>query len=633
MMIKRTFLLSCAIINCFSEQLFANLTTMQYWDPSPIYSANNYLMPPNSNLLNLRKARKKDMKPSHDKRFSIGLTGFVQAASRAYDWYGCNTYQSWCGNNSGLSQGGLGNQMGDFRGTLAAMPLFLGNDPSGNSIFGKDIYSLTEKTKSIFYDQTDTRLITLASIDKTLLPENLKNIAKIFSGAVSPSGGINSTCTATTGNSDKDQAAFLFLPAGTSTTPALTDTVPSVFSQDYLSQDTSFFGAFSLPLEYRKAGLRLELAIEPTDWLGLTIQTGFVNIQQTTTGLMSIDPVLEAMAQVTSGTAYATPLTLFSNLPNVNLYGMVGTDAVGTPPYGTSVPSNVQTLFDDYISNNQEELFDSENGIDLSTCNFDYCSVEDVRVILSFKHIYDIDRYTKDTDDEFDWPDMIFTPYAWIGASAPVAKKQQYNKLLSLPFGNNGHASVGGAVGFMFDFVDSIEVGFEGGATYFAPNKVCRPVPNHPLQRVAYPYWTTVNVHPGINCNFKAHMNAYQFINHVSFWATFEVIQHRKDHYNLCNGQDNFITKPLTNTIYTYSGTATPNCTDSDPVNIGTKKEQIFYPEKLSCNSDWRMQFLNMAVIFDIQPGMQAGFVWQQPISPRNAYYPVSLLATFNFMF
>lgn len=614
MMKRRTFLLPCILLSCFSRQLLANLTTLQFWDPSPIYSGNNYLMPPNSQLVNQSKARKKDMKPDNKKTFCISFTGFAQAASRAYDWYGCSTYESYCGNT-----GQIGGQMGDFRGTLAAMPLFLGNDPKGNSIWDTNINTETPTTatKSIFYNPTDTRLITQDSIDKTLLPPCLKTIASIFSGNINTNEDKNSPCPPN-GSSEKDEAAFLFLPPTTSAS-ASNATTPSIFSSDELAQDQTYFGAFSLPLEYRKYGLRIELAAEFCNLIGLTIQTGFSNIQQTTTGLISMTNGLPA-----GFSPNTTPGGPQISNP-INLYRELATNQ------STAIPDPaVQATFDDYISNNIDEILSPECGINLNTCNFDNISVEDVRCILSFKHTFDVDRYTAGDDDEYNWSDMLFTPYAWIGGSAPVAKKQDYHKLLSLPFGNNGHASLGGAIGFTFDFIDSIEVGFEAGGTYFFSQNIYRPIPNHPLQRIVYPYSTAVKVQPGANGHFKALLNAYQFMNHISFWATYEIIQHRKDCYSMCNPAENFVKKLLTNTIVDEA----PNCTPiGSPTALGSQTEQIFYPESLRCNSDWRMQFLNLALVFDIQPGMQASFVWQQPISPRNAYYPVSILGSFSFMF
>ena len=257
-----------------------------------------------------------------------------------------------------------------------------------------------------------------------------------------------------------------------------------------------------------------------------------------------------------------------------------------------------QTLFNKYISNNLDNLLSKECGINQTACSFDESSAEDIRLMLTFQHAFSPDRFNKN-DDEDVWPDMIFTPYVWGGVTIPCSKKIDYSNLLSLPFGNNGHVSAGTGLGMTFDFAESVEVGVEGGMTAFFAQNEHRPFPTSPLQRVIYPFWTDVRTKPGFNWNFKVLLNAYQFLKHVNFWFTYELIQHRKDCFKVC---------------------------DSD-------KAQYFYPESLACKSDWRAQFFNAAIVFDIQPGIQASFVWQQPISPRNAYYPVSFMGSLNFMF
>lgn len=630
MMKKRTFLLLSILVSCCSHELLSNLTTMQHWDPSPIYAANNYLMPPNSYMVNMRKARKKNMRPDNNFHFGISLSGFAQGACKAYDSAGCDAYQAYCGEDMTLASS-QEFQMGNFRGTINGLALFLGNDPTGKSIWDSTATTFTPVARSAFFNPDDTRLLTATSINATQLPPCLKQIALVFAGVTNAAtDAVQSDCPATTPT--KSQNAFVFNP----TTTALPSSgvgfptyIPSIFSDTLLGaragtvgtigtnatvvDSPTFFGTFSLPLDYKKYGLRIELAGEYSDWLGFTIQTGFVNIQQTTRGLFSL-----SQADYDSAN------------PTRSLYGQLSQtlDPDGTasapPPNATA-----QGYFNDYFANNIQEIFDSECGLDISTCNFDAYSVEDIRFILSFKHTYDLDRYTARDNDNPNWSDMLFTPYAWVGASAPVAKEQCYKKLLSLPFGNNGHASVGGGVGFMFDFLDSVEVGFEGGGTYFVPRSIHRPVPNHPLQRVVYPYYTDVNVEPGFNWHLKANMNAYQFMNHISFWATYEFIEHKKDRYCLCNNANNTVTKTLSNVIIA----ASPDCSVVSTTSLGTKEEQIFYPELLNCNSAWRAQFIDLALVFDIQPGMQASFVWQQPISPRNAYYPITLMGTFTFMF
>ncbi|MBI2352908.1 hypothetical protein HYV11_01530 [Candidatus Dependentiae bacterium] len=637
MLKKRTFLRISIAVSCYLPNLFSNLTTLQHWDPSPYYAANNYLMPPNSYLVNMRKARKKDLKPNDKRHIGISISGFVQGACKAYDSFGCDAYQGYCGQD-GTTQSSKEYQMGNFRGTINGLGVFLGNDPNGNSIWDSTlayiatagtppvgITGATAPNVSIFSNPSDTRLLTNASINKTLLPSCLKDIAKVFAGTIDPQND-NSLFDCPQTTPLKSDSAFIFnTGSGTFCTGAYSSdcpfptTTPSIFSEDMLAKDQVFFGAFSLPLDYKKFGLRAEIAGEITDSIGFTIQTGFVNIQQTTSGLISISDGNASITTTSDGVSSTSPNSnsLYEQLCRV-------TDDMSPPD------TTAQGYFDEYFSNNSKEIFDSECGLHINTCNFDEYSIEDLRFILSFKHTYDLDRYTADDNDPDNWSDMLFTPYTWIGTSIPISKKQNYKKLLSLPFGNNGHYSVGGAVGFMFDFLDSVEVGFEGGGTYFFEHSMHRPVPNHPLQRVVYPYSTDVRLQPGFNWHFKANINAYQFMDHISFWASYELIEHKKDHYCLCNNSNNMVTKTLKSIAQTTSDTA---CTSDTAIILGTKTEKIFYPELLNCNSAWRSQFINLALVFDIQPGMQASFLWQQPISPKNAYYPVSIMGTFTFMF
>ena len=595
-MIQKQYLL-LATVFCFSHTILANLTTLQHWDPSPIYSANNSLIPPNSHINHLRKARKKDIQPDHKKFFSINISGVVQGACRARDCSGCKEYWSDCTVSPSLE-----NELGNFRGTPYAMGLFLGFDPAGNSIW--DTGTNTGDIRNLSHD----------SIDSTLLPSCLKDIAKIFAGLKDPNTGIENApihSTAGSYNNQLNQALF-FNPKLT------TNTLPSIFSEKKLDDDNVYFGAYSLPLEYKKYGLRLEFTTDICDYFGITIQTGFSNIKHKTTGLVSLS---QCPCNNDNNNSSATDTS--------TLYGQLNfrTDGnITSPMVPTLNNPDAQSRFDRFISDNANKILSTECGIGQEVCDFDEYSIEDLRILLNFKKTTDIGHYTKHEEHPEDWPEMLFTPYLWIGGSFPIADKQNYNKLLSLPFGNNGHASLGGGIGLTFDFKETIEVGFEGGGTYFFGHEETRPMPNHKLQRIIYPHKTKVTTKPGANWHFKAHMNAYQFIKHVNFWATYEFIEHHKDKFELCG-----------NNTFKGTGLNYINTTDeTTPLQNPTKSEfsgQIFYPEVLECCSNWRAQFINLGLTFDIQPGMQAGLVWQQPITPRNAYYPVSIIGTFSFMF
>lgn len=553
----------------FSSFLSARLTTLNHFDPAPNYSANDSMMPPNSHFLDLAQARMKHEKPDDRRMFGINLSGFIQGSNQSRSSNG-----TLYGTVSGTPENGF--EMGDFRGTMYAMGLFLGANPkNGHTIWA------TEAGE----DAGDATAITACSIEEFGLPPCLKDIARHLSG-----NGSN-TCppgpAPTTG--------LVFNP---STTPSNT---PSVFSESALARDTKYFGAFSMPIEYRKQGFRFELNFNCTDYIGLTIQSGVVNIKQyfnstfastiTTTGTGQTNGGPYSLSNVTnsSGTTTSFISPLYTNL----------NDQSGVNGPGSTTPLTAsQIRFDKYISNNLGNILNPECGHNQSICSFDDYSIEDVRLILSIKRSYDPNRYNQD-DEEGEWPDMIFTPYAWAGGSFPVAKEICYQNLLSLPFGNNGHASIGGGIGMTFDFVESVEVGFEGGATYFVPKDEHRPFPTHPLQRILYPFSADVRTKPGVNWTAKALLNAYQFIKHINFWFTYEFIEHREDCFTV----------------------------------LENDKSQYFVPGVLECKSGWRTQFFNAGLSFDIQPGMQASLVWQQPICPKNAYYPVSILGSINFMF
>lgn len=584
----------CAIITISNFFIFtpvlAELTTLQHYDPAPIFSANDSMMPPNSQFLDLIQAQMKGEVPNKTRRFGLNISGFIQGANRAIGYDGTTAY----GTVVGVPENGF--ELGDFRGTMYAMGLFLGANPkNGNTIWGNHT-SNPATAATAGCDGTDTgnaQCITDCSIRGFGLPSCVEQAAYALSGNTQtfPPDSCNDAAPTT---------GLIFNP-GSGTSPV---NVPSIFTESQLATDTKYFGAFSTPIEYRKQGLRLEFNLQCNDYMGLTIQTGFVNIQQYYTNTIATQTTSTTSCSPIGQTAPG-PYSI-SNVATICQTGATGTSAPISSLYNnlnqqiyTALPNTTaQNIFNTYISNNLDNLLSKECGINQTACSFDKSSVEDIRVTLTLQRAYAPDRFSANDEDDV-WPDMILTPYVWAGGTFPVAKEIDYSNLLSLPFGNNGHVSAGGGAGITFDFAESVEVGVEGGVTAFFSKNEHRPFPTSPLQRVIYPFWTDVTTQPGFNWNFKVLLNAYQFLKHVNFWFTYELIQHRKDCFTVIN----------------------------------TEKAQYFYPEALTCKSDWRGQFFNAAVVFDIQPGIQASFVWQQPISPRNAYYPVSIMGSLNFMF
>lgn len=584
--------------------LHPRLTTLKHFDPAPNYSANDSMMPPNSQFLNLKKARIKDEQPNKQRFVGINISGFCQKAVRGRGYNGNTEY--------GTVNGEAANafELGDFRGTMNVMGLFLGTNPD---------------TKNTIYDPTkcptDVDYVTPCSIQKFYGPKNLYCLQNIALGLIQwETAGSTYTpkCVPQDTITCPDPSPLNINPLqfltcvgtqGSGGTQACSTPI-SIFDPNALKQDTTYFGAFSLPISYQQAGLRLEMNINFWDYVGITVQSGMVNMKQTYVNTIPALTQTNGTPSVTSFTNGQTspgPYSL-SAIPNTTIG--TGGNPIGTNLYGQLVLNSdissdlpdlkAQAVFNQYICDNLAEILNRDCLGSDPVCAFQKTGFDDVRIIANFQKTYEPFRMRHEEDDDAgNWPDVLFTPYAWVGGSVPTGDKRNPYNILSLPLGNDGHASVGGGGGFLFDFAESVEVGIEGGVTYFGSKTKTMPFPTHELQRILYPFDATVDVHPGMNWEFSALLNCYQFIKHVSFWFTYEYIEHTKDCYTVSD----------------------------------KSKAQYYVPKVIECKSDWRAQFFNAAVVFDIMPGAQASFVWQQPISPRNAYYPVTIMGSLNFMF
>lgn len=567
MILSRNVLLkSILVFTAYNSFLYAGLTTLKHFDPSPRYSANDSGVPLGSIFLDLKQARIKHEVPSRKRVVNINVSGFLQRAVRAKGYNGVNEYGTVLGSPQGAFE------LGDFRGTMYAMGLFLGYNPH------------LKKPKNIWANGTDNgdpNNITAASIEAFKLPACLESIAFELAQADNPTTG---------------KGLVFYNGTSTTTIPTSTPPIVSIFNADALARDTLYFGAFSLPIVYQQAGMRWEISFECSDYINFIIQGGMSNMRQkyvntyqtsSTSGQQTYGPYSLSNWQQTSGSTSSTISNLYNTLTQ-------GENTVSSFPPDTTA----QQIFDEQISNNIAAILNPYCMGSDPLCGFEDYSIDDIRLMMTFKKPFEPYRY-RHGDDEDSWPDVIFTPFCWFGGSFPVGKEIDYYNILSLPFGNNGHPSIGGGAGMTFDFAESVEVGFEGGVTTFLEQKECRPFPTHELQRILYPFTADVMTQPGMNWHIRLLLNAYQFIKHVSFWMNYELIEHRADKFSICD----------------------------------VTKAEYYVPSVLTCRSDWRAQFLNMGLIFDIQPGIQASLLWQQPIAPRNAYYPVSILGSVNFLF
>lgn len=570
MIVKKFWLWRVIAIVCLPSMLSANITTLQSWDPIPVFNAANLNMPPDTPFVYQLKNRILNDTIDKHRRFGINISPFVQKATRAQQ-----TENIFFGNTpiDGVSTPGApAFQMSDYQGTPYLMGLFLGPDVNGNSIWGGPG---TPGTTGI--DNGVTTNITTDTVDATLLNENLKTAIN----------ALNNNANAVVGPPAVPGGEAIIYGSGTapdSTATTYVYTAPSILSQSVLENDDIYFGAFSVPLTYQKAGFRWEANFDFCDNFGILARGGFCQITQRagpSVALSSLDPN-QKVSSTDAGLA-----GIYYSLNTVENANLSSTTTSSLPL------SFAQNTFDEWVTNNIDDLLDASNGADYNIQTFSALGVEDIQLLGFLRH-----TFTRHPVDEKKHAAIMLTPYAIFGGTIPVASVRDYSKLYALPFGNNSHPSIGGVLGLTFDFINSIEFGIEFGATGFLAKTInSLPMPNHMLQRVIYPYRQDVKYQPGFNGQFSAVLNAYKFMHNISFSLRYNYVQHARDTITLV--------------------TASP----------------YFLPSQLEEQSPWNSQMIIGALTFEFQPSVYMSIAWQGALSQRNAYCSNMILGSLNFLF
>lgn len=357
------------------------------------------------------------------------------------------------------------------------------------------------------------------------------------------------------------------IPDGKTLAPTLQTALENLFpgvSPGDLNDGTKIdpnmnFGYFSAPLKYRKRGVRLQLEADIYAGFGLSIQTGIISMSQTNTGFIDLTTCTPSDCQFDP-----SPLTG----ENVEKYLM-------------------------------KELKQISKEICLDICDYCETSIEEVRINLFWRRGFDLNK------DDDDWPRFLLIPFFEIsGTVSPGGENRLtdngFNKAFALPFGNNDHSGVGFDTGINVDFIESIEIGFEVGMTYFFKRNFEKyRVPTSCFQTTIYPYATDVSIHPGYNWHFGGKIAAYHFLGRLSGWFQYIQMEHKQDDIKL------------------------RKCEDSD----------VFLPEQLEKISGFKAKFIDVALNYDISPNISLGLFWQAPISQRNSYRSSTILFSFNASF
>lgn len=357
--------------------------------------------------------------------------------------------------------------------------------------------------------------------------------------------------------------ALLFgeLPEGRSLPPLLQEAMANLFpgvtpgslNDGKYIDPKQLYGFFTFPTEYRKRGLRFELECNLLAGFGLQFQTGIASVRQGATAFTDLTPCAEPPCPGIP----AAPLTY----------------------------QNIQSYLTDRLKEITTEL-----GYDLD----DVCttSVEEMRLCLFWRHCYELSPCAEGLRY------VLFTPFLVLGGSVSPGHRADPSRYFDVGFGNNDHTSLGFAGGMDFDFSDTIELGAEIGVThFFARDYSALRIPTSQYQTGFYPFTAPAKVQPGMNWYFGAKIATYHFLECLSFYFQFIMLEHKEDSISLCN---------------------------CDPA---------FLPEELEAVSCFTSKFANMGFNYDVSQNIGLGFVWQAPLSQYNSYKSSTILLSFYASF
>jgi hypothetical protein len=333
------------------------------------------------------------------------------------------------------------------------------------------------------------------------------------------------------------------------------------------------FGYFSIPLSYRKRGLRFQVATQLLCDVGLILEGGASDICQTCTGFRNLT---------------CTPCIPPSG-GSVDCCTAVTDNDIDEDGAGPFSEANVN----DFLMN-QLEVIAKQIGLKIG--NFHRFSAEDFRMRLYWRHAYELNVGL--VGKNYCWSKVLMVPFLMAGGSIAASKQRDPSKAFGLTFGNDGHHSVGVTGGLNFDFAETIEIGGEAGITHFFPRDFCNyRVPNSKFQTGIFPFSTDVRISPGFNWHFALKMSAYHFLDCLSFYFQYVLVHHERD--KICLKQH----------------------------------DDAFKPWVLEKVTDWKVQVANMSFNYDISPNVSLGFLWQAPLARRRAYRSTTVMFSFNYIY
>ena len=394
------------------------------------------------------------------------------------------------------------------------------------------------------------------------------------------------------------------------------------------------FGFYSIPINYRKYGVRFESELLLVDRcyyaIGLRARWGIADIRQTV--LAFEDFTCQALGiacpaanrGIVSGTAPmplpAVPEPITPPFVDPSLVPPCGGIAGPCNPTGQSdcvellqpfQPCDTDTVclsfnadckqfvIENIMAKSQRQKIADILGLDIN--NFHKVGMDDLLLTLFWRHIYIINE-----DDEM-YPRVLFMPFLEAGVGIPMSKDATIYKPFAVPIGNNQHPSVNGLAGYTINFLDTIDLTFAGGFSYFFRHDYCNfRMPTNIAESGIFPYSADVSIKPGPTWHFNFGMNAYRFLDNLSFWIEYCVVSHAQDKITVCRSHI------PEGSIYDKTG---------------------FLVERTEALSKWESHVVNAAFNYDLSEYFSIGVLWQAPVKQRNVYRSGIIMGTITFVY
>lgn len=329
---------------------------------------------------------------------------------------------------------------------------------------------------------------------------------------------------------DAAQALFPGIPLGTISSSNIQVQSPITFNP---LTGQPLQGFVSVPLKYRKRGVRWDIEAQICGDFGLQFQGGFVEITQ---------------------------------VLNPNFINLTPSDFTTCAMNSISAATLTCTLFD--------PLVQLGNELGLNLCNYTNWGLEDLYLSLYWRHAHEI-NYNRDLS----WPRLLLIPFARLGGSVSTGKARDYMRQFSLPFGNNGSNSIDLNAGLNLDFAETVEIGGEIGYSHFFKKDFSQyRVPTNALQSGIFPFATEARVKPGPTAYFAAKLAAYHFLERLSFFFQWAFVHHKHDDIELLTTDPAFDVAYCPNTSWRVQlGNFAFNYDFSPNISLGFLWQQMFH--------------------------------------------------------